>query len=243
MAMTTAVLPFVFFDLGQTLIDEWQFIDQFDGRFLEILNGFGARIDRRNYTAVRDSVIRDRKIGHGSVRELIFNVCSLLSPPGYEKAVLSRLEPEIKEARGQAFKFSSDAPQTLEALDRIGIEMGFIANQSEDIVDIMEKSGLMQFFKVRIISDSVKFSKPDPRIFQLALEGAARPAGECIMVGDRLDTDICPAKSLGMKTVRYTNSLFSLQAPLQECEQADYSAARLTEIPGIVERVISSWRK
>jgi HAD superfamily hydrolase (TIGR01549 family) len=157
--------------------------------------------------------------------------------------VLSRLEPEIKEARGQAFKFSTDTPQMLEALDRIGIEMGFIANQSEDIVDIMEKSGLMQFFKVRIISDSVKLSKPDPRIFQLALDAAARPAGECIMVGDRLDTDICPAKSLGMKTVRYTNSLFSLQVPLRECEHADYSVARLTEIPGIVERVISSWRE
>ncbi len=43
------VAPFIFFDLGQTLIDEWDFISNFDQKFLEMLNGFGARIDQRNY--------------------------------------------------------------------------------------------------------------------------------------------------------------------------------------------------
>ena len=92
------IRPFVFFDLGQTLIDEWDFIEKFDGRFLELLNGFGARIDRRSYLAVRDSIIRDRRIGHGSVRELVVEVCSLLAPKGYHKIILERLEPEIKKS-------------------------------------------------------------------------------------------------------------------------------------------------
>ena len=60
--------PFIFFDLGQTLVDEWDFIAHFDQKFLELLNGFGARIDQRNYRAVRDSIIRDRKIGHAGKR-------------------------------------------------------------------------------------------------------------------------------------------------------------------------------
>ena len=41
--------PFLFFDLGQTLINEWDFISYFDQRFLELLNGFEARIDMKNY--------------------------------------------------------------------------------------------------------------------------------------------------------------------------------------------------
>jgi putative hydrolase of the HAD superfamily len=85
--------PFVFFDLAQTLVDEWDFIAHFDQKFLELLNSFGARIDQRNYRAVRDSIIRDRKIGHGSVRELIVEVCRMLSPLGYEKVVAARLSP------------------------------------------------------------------------------------------------------------------------------------------------------
>jgi putative hydrolase of the HAD superfamily len=230
--------PFVFFDLGQTLIDERDFIDSFDTRFLEILNGFGARIDRRNYVTVRDSVIRDRRIGTGSVSELIVEVCRLLAPPGYDKVIASRLEPEIRKRRGSSFRFFNDAPSTLETLHEMEIEMGLIANQSDDIAEILAKSGLEKFFSVKIISSAVRFAKPDPRIFQLALDKAGRTAQECIMVGDRLDTDICPAKSLGMTTIRYMNSLFSLQTPSKECEQPTFSIASLSEIPGILEKII-----
>ncbi|HXG08061.1 MAG TPA: hypothetical protein VNI77_12135, partial [Nitrososphaera sp.] len=113
--MTTAA-PFIFFDLGQTLIDEWDFITHFDQKFLELLNGFGAKIDQRNYRAVRDSIIRDRKIGHGSVRELVIEVCKMVSPPGYEKVIARRFEPQIKKGRANFFRFFDDARPTLEAL-------------------------------------------------------------------------------------------------------------------------------
>lgn len=230
--------PFIFFDLGQTLVDEWDFIAHFDQKFLELLNGFGARIDQRNYRAVRDSIIRDRKIGHGSVTELIIEVCKMLSPPGYEKVVVARLEPQIIQGRRDLFRFFNDAQPTLQALSK-HCEMGLIANQSEDIHELLEKSGLRRFFKVQTISSSVKLKKPDPRIFEFALEQAGRHAQDCIMVGDRLDTDICPANMLGMITIRTTNSLFALQVPAQNCEHANYTVANLSEIPGIVERIIS----
>jgi FMN phosphatase YigB (HAD superfamily) len=231
--------PFIFFDLGQTLIDEWDFIAHFDQKFLELLNGFGARIDQRNYHAVRDSVIRDRKIGHGSVRELIIEVCKMLSPPGYEKVIADRLEPQIKDGRRNLFRFFDDAEPALQALSKY-CEMGLIANQSEDICELLEKSETSRFFKVQAISSVVKLKKPDPAIFELALKKAGRPAHECIMVGDRLDTDICPANKLGMTTIRTTNSLFALQVPVRECERPTYSVACLSEISKIVERVIIS---
>src|ERR687891_2343150 len=131
---------FIFFDLGQTLIDEWDYISYFDQKFLELLNGFGARIDQRNYQAVRDSIVRDRKIGYGSVKELVIEVCRLLSPPGYEKVIASRLQPQIKEGRRDLFKFFDDAESTLQTLSKY-CEMGIIANQSEDIFQLIEKSG------------------------------------------------------------------------------------------------------
>ena len=230
--------PFIFFDLGQTLVDERDFIAHFDQKFLELLNGFGARIDQRNYLAVRDSIIRDRKIGHGSVKELIVEVCRILSPRGYEKAIASRLDPQVKSGRRDLFRFFDDAGFMLQSLSK-HCEIGLIANQSEDILHVLEKSGLGRFFKVQTISSIVKLKKPDPRIFELAIKQAGRSARDCIMVGDRLDTDICPANTLGMITIRTTNSLFVLQAPLQECEHPAYTVACLSEIPRIVERIIS----
>jgi FMN phosphatase YigB (HAD superfamily) len=91
-----------------------------------------------------------------------------------------------------------------------------------------------------VISSVVGFAKPDPRIYELALSQTGKAASECVMVGDRLDTDICPAKTAGMKTVRYTNSLFSLQVPRRDCEHADYAATQLLEIPKIIRALISN---
>jgi len=231
--------PFIFFDLGQTLIDEWDFITYFDQKFLETLNGFGARIDQRNYHAVRDSIIRDRKIGHGSIKELITEVCRLLSPPGYEKVISSRIEPQVKQGRHDLFRFFDEAEPTLQALSKYS-EMGIIANQSEDILELIEKTGFGRFFKVQAISSSLKLKKPDRKIFELALKQAGRHAKDCIMVGDRLDTDICPANTLGMTSIRTTNSLFALQVPTKVCEQPAYTVAGLSEIPRILESIIMS---
>jgi putative hydrolase of the HAD superfamily len=235
--------PFVFFDLGQTLIDEWDFIKKLDDNFLELLNGFGAKIDRRNYLAVRNSVIRDRRIGHGSVRELIVEICNLLAPAGYGEVIARRMEPELRKGRTSLFKISPDAQPALEKLSRMGVEMGLIANQSEDISVILKKSGLDQLFRVIVISSSVGLSKPDHRIFQLALDRATRIAEDCVMVGDRLDTDICPAKTIGMRTIRYTNSLFALQTPTQDCEVPDFSVGRLCEVPEVIGRIILQYRE
>jgi putative hydrolase of the HAD superfamily len=235
--MTT--FPFIFFDLGQTLIDEWDYIAYFDQKFLELLNGFGARIDQRNYHAIRDNIIRDRKIGHGSVKELVIEVCKILSPPGYEKVIATRLEPHIRQGRCKLFKFFDDGEPTLKALSKY-CEMGIIANQSQDVAELIQKAGFDKFFKVQTISSSVKLKKPDLKIFELALREAGQSAEDCIMVGDRLDTDICPANTMGMTTIRTTNSLFALQIPRRACEHPTYTVAHLSEIPQLLESVIMS---
>lgn len=229
--------PCIFFDLGQTLINEWGFIDYFDQRFFEILNGFGARISFRDYRIIRDNVIRNRKIGHGSVRELITEVCKLICQQGYEKIIVKRLEPEVKEARRNFFCLFGDAEQTLSSLLML-YDLGIIANQSADILKILEDSKIERFFKVILLSSEVKIRKPDLEIFRLAMNLVKTGPENCIMVGDRLDTDISPANKLGMKTIRTTNSLFKLQEPMNEFEKPTYMVAKLSEIENILEESI-----
>jgi putative hydrolase of the HAD superfamily len=163
----------------------------------------------------------------------------MLSPPGYERVIVNRLEPHIKQGRRDLFKFFKDAEPTLRTISKY-CEMGIIANQSEDVADLIQKSGFGELFKVRVISFSVKLKKPDLNIFELALKQAGRNAEDCIMVGDRLDTDICPANKLGMTTIRTTNSLFALQVPFRACERPDYTVTCLAEIPEILESIIMS---
>jgi HAD superfamily hydrolase (TIGR01549 family) len=226
----------IFFDLGQTLVNEWDFINYFDVKFLEILNGFGARIDSRNYQAVRDNVIRNRQISNGSVRELVIEICKLICQAGYDKIIAQRLEPQIREGRQKLFHVFDDAEETLTVLSK-QFDLGIIANQTKDIVRLLDDSNISRFFKVKVISSEVGMAKPDPRIFHLAIHLAeARSPKDCIMVGDRLDTDILPANLLGMKTIRTTNSLFKLQEPMSGFERPRYTVSSLNEIPYVLKR-------
>ena len=170
------------------------------------------------------------------LRELIIEICRLVTQHGYERIIADRLEYDIKYGRRELFRFYYDAEQTLSILSQ-KYKLGIIANQSRDVLQLLDKFNFRDFFNVVIISSEVNMNKPDPRIFQLAMDRVANNSKRYVMIGDRLDTDISPANKLGMKTIRYTNSLFRLQEPIDESEMATHVVNRLSEIPGILQEI------
>lgn len=68
----------------------------------------------------------------------------------------------------------------------------------------LDDLGLLDLFTGSAFSDEVGCYKPDPRIFEHALEGlgGVKPA-HAAHVGDRLRTDCGGAKQIGMLAVRY----------------------------------------
>ena len=73
-------------------------------------------------------------------------------------------------------------------------------------------------------------AKPDKEIFEKALELAKCTAAESVMVGDRLDNDIIPAKAIGMKTVWVKNGLAQYQGAELGEGVADYQIDSLSEL-------------
>ena len=66
----------------------------------------------------------------------------------------------------------------------------------------LKLAGIEDFFDTIIISERIGANKPDPRIFNAALEsvGYDGPMDHVLMVGDNFSADILGAKALGMKT-------------------------------------------
>jgi putative hydrolase of the HAD superfamily len=64
------------------------------------------------------------------------------------------------------------------------------------------------------------------------------PANRCIMIGDRLDIDISPANKLGMKTIRFTDSLFHMQSAQNQHEIPTYTVKKLDEIPNVIKDIL-----
>ena len=115
---------------------------------------------------------------------------------------------------------------------------GIIANQHPVIMEALADYGLIELFDTIVIDEIVGVSKPDPAIFRLALERAGCDACEAIMIGDRPEVDIAPAKRLGMGTIRLRTGTFYVHYdPLVDDERADIELRSPVNIPAAVAQL------
>lgn len=108
--------------------------------------------------------------------------------------------------------------------------LGIIANQNAGLEKRLHEFGILPYFRVIASSHDIGAAKPDPAIFEKALAAAGCSPQEACMIGDRLDNDILPANSLGMRTVRVLQGFGSLQKPLTPMETPDHEIRSLSEL-------------
>ena len=109
-------------------------------------------------------------------------------------------------------------------------KLGIIANQSLGTKDRLEQHGILRYFDLVIASAEEGFAKPDKRIFEIALERCGCVPANAVMIGDRIDNDIIPAKYLGMKTVWIKQGFGRFWDVTKETERADLEVNNLTEL-------------
>ena len=80
--------------------------------------------------------------------------------------------------------------------------LSVIANQSNKDYNFITNYKIALPFQTVAISSKLNLSKPQPEIFLWALEKTKTNPDEAVMIGDRWDLDIRPAKSLGMNTIQ-----------------------------------------
>lgn len=78
---------------------------------------------------------------------------------------------------------------------------------------------MRKYIDLVIASAEEGVSKPDRRIFEIALERSGCKPENAVMIGDRIDNDIVPAKQLGMKTIWIKQGFGSLWTVMDESEK------------------------
>lgn len=94
-------------------------------------------------------------------------------------------------------------PGTQEALERLrGLELGLVlvSNSDGTVQRGLARCGLLPFFDAVIDSQVVGFEKPDPRIFQVALERVGAQPETTLHVGDLYHADVLGARACGIHT-------------------------------------------
>jgi HAD superfamily hydrolase (TIGR01509 family) len=92
-----------------------------------------------------------------------------------------------------------DASRVLASL-RTRCATGVISNHEQPAVQRrrLAASGLDAFLDVIVISGDIGIEKPDPRLFDYALQLLGMTAGQCLFVGDSIILDDAGARNAGM---------------------------------------------
>jgi HAD superfamily hydrolase (TIGR01549 family) len=181
---------------------------------------FGGWSIRSNATA---GAVRSTRCGSA------FQEASREFAPRLVIAAIEKLikDPECRRAVATEAPYSKDleapydgAEQVLRALSS-SYKIGVIANQSVGSTDRLTKWGLMPFISVCLCSSELGLEKPDPAVFELALDRAGCCPNEAVMIGDRLDNDIRPARLLGWNTIRVAQGFARFQSPRDRWDEPD----------------------
>lgn len=109
-------------------------------------------------------------------------------------------------------------------------KLGIIANQSAGTQERIDNWNIGKYFDVVASSAELGFEKPDLRIFRIALGQANCNPENAVMIGDRIDNDVVPAKRLRMKTVWVRQGFAKFQTVHNDSEKPDFVIDGIAEI-------------
>ncbi|OLE24658.1 MAG: haloacid dehalogenase [Actinobacteria bacterium 13_1_20CM_3_71_11] len=213
-----AHLRAVFFDVGETIVDE----SREYGTWADWLG-----IPRHTFSAVFGAVIARG----GDYRETFQHF-----KPGFDLAA----ERDRRAEAGQPESFTEadlypDARRCLAALREQGLLVGLAGNQTSRAEGILRSLD----FPVDVIgtSDGWGVEKPSAAFFQRLIEEAGCPAEQILYVGDRLDNDVKPAQQQGIATAFLRRGpwgyILNDQAVLDRCL---FRLDSLAELPELVAK-------
>jgi putative hydrolase of the HAD superfamily len=198
-------LECVFLDAGNTLLGPWP---SFEGRLVEVASRHGvtlaeARVEAAIMAADREAIWPTDWTDPATQREFWL---------GFYVSVLDRLghggdHGKLADALADAFvdpaayKLYEDAGPALRALAKRGLKLGVISNFEPWLRDVLRLEGVLDLFSALAISGVLGVAKPQPEIFEYALEQAGVPASAAIHVGDHPEVDAAAARAVGIHPV------------------------------------------
>lgn len=201
-------VKWIFFDVGTTLVDE---SEAYNHRIRDMIEGTSIsfeQFDEKRIFFAKQNLKGDLEA---------IKYFGLTKTPWHK-------EDEIPYSHSE---------EILKYLNERGYKIGIIANQSLGTAERLEKWGLLRYIDVVAASAELGVAKPDRTIFDRALEMAECTAQEAVMIGDRIDNDIVPAKKLGMTAIWIRQGWAIYQDPrLGEC-QPDFIVNNLSELKEI----------
>lgn len=198
----------VFFDLDGTLWDKIACSDYVMETVLQPkLSSYLPDTTQADITLRFNAALIDVVTTRGLIGERIPSLAArfeqLLRGYGVERDGLAReLSTAYRAARRLAMGsfLRPSATGVLRRLREMGLKLGLITNGTPAVQrHVIERLGLERYLEYFVIGELEGYCKPDPRLFQCALELAAVKRTQMLYVGDSLITDVIGASRAGIR--------------------------------------------
>ena len=202
------MIEWLFFDLGNTLYDETY--SEYD-RVVLLIKASKRNIDPSDFIA-------QMRLG-----------ASVYAPSPFAYA---RNHFGIEESfpySGEKEVLFDGVADVLKQLS-VRYKLGILANQPSSTLERLKRDGIYPYFDLCLLSETENLIKPDLAFFEYAIQKAECPSDRIVMIGDRLDNDIMPAKKAGMKSVHVKQGLHSVQQPISDAYRPDWEIASVQQL-------------
>ena len=96
-----------------------------------------------------------------------------------------------------------DVRRVLPQLKEAGYILGVISNRDKPFQDVLQDHGISEFFDVLLAAGEINIFKPEPGVFEHALQRVKIPAQEAMYVGDNYFADVVGSRRAGLLPVLY----------------------------------------
>lgn len=132
-----------------------------------------------------------------------FNFLKVSITPGFQDLVRQVEEMEVT-IPPNFVPGARDVLAQLAGSYSLGIVSDTIHTSGRGIRTLLERQGVLKYFRSFIFSDEVGASKPKPVVFMRASSELGVPLAEIVHVGDRESNDVDGPLAVGMKSILFT---------------------------------------
>ncbi len=221
-------LKAVLWDIGGPIDLEVRHEQIIDREIRRVLAEHGCLVADDDYRRANDEAVRSFAPNLYLALSWILTRC--------DRDLCDRVHQSLNESSRERYaerggiELRAGIPQLLARLKDVGLAQGIAANQPAWMIDELDRIGIGRYFDQRAVSATLGYKKPDTRLFLAACERLGVEPAETAMVGDRIDNDICPAKTLGMKTVLFRTGRHINQQPRSSAEVPDAEVRTVEEL-------------
>lgn len=126
---------------------------------------------------------------------------------GISPSMSTELAPKVSEHMGEMYKPESIVPEdvrrVLPQLKAAGFLMAVLSNRDKPFHEVLESHNIIEFFHFSLAAGEVNIYKPEPGVFEHALDRANVTAQETVYVGDNYFADIVGSRRAGLHPVLY----------------------------------------